>query len=45
MMPKSSPCELKIPNKETEDVLKKTDVGENLHEAMDVKDLFKLLGI
>lgn len=34
-----------IPNDETAEVLRKSERGEDVHEAKDLEDLFKKLGI
>jgi len=40
---KGIPFEIKLPNKLTEETLRKSEKGENLHEVSDVKDLFEEL--
>ncbi|KUG24945.1 dna-damage-inducible protein j [hydrocarbon metagenome] len=40
---KGIPFEIKIPNKLTEETLRKSEKGENLHEVSDVKQLFEEL--
>lgn len=40
---KGIPFEVKIPNKTTEDTLRKSEKGEDLHEVSDVKQLFREL--
>lgn len=40
---KGIPFEIKLPNKLTEETLRKSEKGENLHEVSDVKQLFKEL--
>lgn len=40
---KGIPFEIKIPNKTTEDTLRKSEKGEDLHEVSDVKQLLREL--
>lgn len=40
---KGIPFEVKIPNKTTEDTLRKSEQGEDLHEVSNVKQLFEEL--
>ncbi len=40
---KGIPFEIKIPNKLTEDTLRKSEKGKDLHEVSDVKQLFEEL--
>lgn len=40
---KGIPFEVKIPNKTTEDTLRKSEKGEDLHKVSDVKQLFREL--
>ncbi|MCF8240130.1 MAG: type II toxin-antitoxin system RelB/DinJ family antitoxin [Melioribacteraceae bacterium] len=40
---KGIPFEIKVPNKTTEETLRKSEKGEGLHEVSDVKQLFKEL--
>jgi DNA-damage-inducible protein J len=40
---KGIPFEIKVPNKLTEDTLRKSEKGEELHEVSDTKQLFKEL--
>ncbi len=40
---KGIPFEVKIPNKTTEDTLRKSEKGEDLHEVSDVKQLLREL--
>lgn len=40
---KGIPFEIKIPNKLTEETLRKSENGEELHEVSDIKQLFKEL--
>jgi len=40
---KGIPFEIKIPNELTEETLRKSENGEELHEASDVNQLFKEL--
>jgi len=40
---KGIPFEIKIPNKLTEETLRKSEKGESLHEVSDVKQLFEEL--
>jgi len=40
---KGIPFEIKIPNKTTEDTLRKSEKGEDLHKVSDVKQLLREL--
>ncbi|MDZ7767044.1 MAG: type II toxin-antitoxin system RelB/DinJ family antitoxin [Melioribacteraceae bacterium] len=40
---KGIPFEIRVPNKTTEETLRKSEKGEELHEVSDVKELFKEL--
>jgi DNA-damage-inducible protein J len=40
---KGIPFEIKIPNKTTEDTLRKSEKGEDLHEVSDIKQLLREL--
>ena len=40
---KGIPFEIRVPNKTTEETLRKSEKGEELHEVSDVKQLFKEL--
>jgi len=40
---KGIPFEIKIPNKLTEETLRKSESGEELHEVADIKQLFREL--
>ena len=40
---KGIPFEIRVPNKTTEETLRKSEKGKELHEVSDVKQLFKEL--
>ncbi|MCF8260465.1 MAG: type II toxin-antitoxin system RelB/DinJ family antitoxin [Melioribacteraceae bacterium] len=40
---KGIPFEIRVPNKTTEETLRKSEKGEELHEVSDIKQLFKEL--
>ena len=42
---KALPFEMRIPNQLTQKTLEKSEHGEDVHQANDVNDLFKQLGI
>ena len=42
---KGLPFEVRIPNEETVETMRKTDAGEDLHYAESAEDLFEQLGI
>jgi len=39
------PFDMRIPNQETADTLRKSERGEDIHHAQDAADLFNQLGI
>lgn len=42
---KALPFEMTVPNKQTQDTLKKSERGEDVHQAKNATDLFDQLGI
>jgi len=42
---KALPFDMRIPNQETADTLRKSERGEDVHHAKDAADLFNQLGI
>ena len=42
---KALPFEMRIPNELTQKTLEKSEHGEDVHQANDVNDLFKQLGV
>jgi len=42
---KALPFDMRIPNQETADTLRKSERGEDIHHAKDAADLFEQLGI
>lgn len=44
-MRRGLPFEVRIPNEETAETMRKTDAGEDLHYAESAEDLFEQLGI
>ena len=42
---KALPFEMRIPNKLTQKTLERSEHGEDVHQANDVNDLFKQLGV